>query len=295
MKKIIFCLINFPIILLDSLAGIYSLFLNLIDNRLASKWLDIQSVKIQSKKKYITHQSKTKLISLVLFTPNWICRFRADSFSAKEPETLEWLDDSEDNGVLFDIGANVGLYSLYYAASKKGKVYAFEPSFFNLALLAKNIFENNLQDNIKIISNPLTEENQFADFTLSTIEEGGSLSSFGVDYGHNGKILKKSLSYQTLGFSLDHLLRNKIITDYPNLIKIDVDGIEHLILSGAIETLKHPSCKTILIEINNSFIEQSKVATNILLNCGFKLGKKQSKIIRAGQFSETFNQIWVKA
>ena len=35
---------------------------------------------------------------------------------------------------------------------------------------------------IKIVTNPLTNENQFSDFTLSSIEEGGALSAFGVDY-----------------------------------------------------------------------------------------------------------------
>ena len=70
-----------------------------------------------------------KTVKLKLFTPNWVCRFRANTFSTKEPETLEWLDESESDGVFFDIGANVGLYSLYYGATKKGNVYAFEPHF----------------------------------------------------------------------------------------------------------------------------------------------------------------------
>ncbi len=197
--------------------------------------------------------------------------------------------------MLFDIGANVGLYSLYYAGSNNRKAYAFEPSVFNLALLAKNIFENNLQDKIKIITNTLTQENKIDNFTLSTIEEGGALSAFGVEYEYDGKIIKKQLSYQTLGLSLDFLLRQKIIIDYPSLIKIDVDGIEHLILAGAEETLKNQSCKTVLIEINNSFVEQAQSARKILLDCGFKLKeKRQSEIVGAGKFAETFNQIWVK-
>jgi FkbM family methyltransferase len=247
-------------------------------------------------KKVVTHFSKDKTIRLSIFTPNWICRFRADSFSTKEPETLSWIDDSCDNGIFFDIGANVGLYSLYYAECKKGRVYAFEPSVFNLSLLAKNIFENNLQDAIKIVTNPLTEKNQFANFSLTTTEEGGALSAFGVEYGYDGEKIKKSLSYQTLGLSLDFLLLHNIITDRPNLIKIDVDGIEHLILAGAVETLKHPSCQTVLIEINDLFYEQANNAAKILIDCGYKLKEKRhSNIAGADIFSKTFNQIWIKA
>ena len=195
---------------------------------------------------------------LTFSTPNNLSLWRAQIFSINEPETLEWLDESKSDGVFFDIGANVGLYSLYYAATKKGTVYAFEPSVFNLSLLAKNIYENGLHDQIKIITNPLTQQNQFADFALSTIEEGGAMSAFGVDHDHDGKPINKSLIYQTLGLSLDFLIANNIIAERPSLIKIDVDGIEHLILAGAIETLKHPTCRSVLIETNNTFLEQEK-------------------------------------
>ena len=295
-KPLIKKLILSPLHILNYPASLYIFLLNNIRNGLGSFWLDKQAEKNSSIKKIIIHQNKKSFIKLSLFTPNWICRFRADSFSVKEPETLEWIDDSEDNGVLFDIGANVGLYSLYYALSNKGKVYAFEPSVFNLALLAKNIFENNLQDKIKIVTNPLSQANQFANFTLSNTDEGGALSAFGVEYGHDGEQIKKSLSYSTLGLSLDFLLLNNIISEYPSLIKMDVDGIEHLILAGAIETLKHPSCKTILIEINNSFTEQAESATKILLDCGFNLKEiRQSEFITTDKFAETFNQIWVKS
>jgi FkbM family methyltransferase len=289
MKFLVKNLILLPLAILNFLASIYCFLINNIRNRPGTFWLEKQIQKSQSLKQTITHQSKNKIIKLSLFTPNSICRSRADSFSTKEPETLEWIDDSEDNGVLFDIGANVGLYSLYYACSNKGKVYAFEPSVFNLAILAKNIFENNLQDKIKIITNPLTQENKFANFIFSNIEEGGALSAFGVEYGHDGEIIKKLLTFQTLGLSLDFLLQNKIINDYPNLVKIDVDGIEHLILAGAVQTLKHPSCKTVLIEMNNSIFEQVELATKILLDCGFKLKKKSEFIRKLGN-----SQIWAK-
>ena len=42
----------------------------------------------------------------------------------------------------------------------------------------------------------------------------------------------------------------------PDYIKIDVDGIEHLILEGGKETLKNKKIKSILIEINENFEDQ---------------------------------------
>ena len=59
----------------------------------------------------------------------------------------------------FGIFANIGLYSCYAAKKNKCNVYAFEPSVFNIELLARNIYINNLSDKIRIISLPLTEKN----------------------------------------------------------------------------------------------------------------------------------------
>jgi FkbM family methyltransferase len=285
-----------PLKLLSCIASFYASLLETIKGGLGNYWLECEAEKNSLRKQTITHFQNSKILKLTLFTPNWICRFRANTFSTKEPETLEWLDKSESDGVFFDIGANVGLYSLYYAATKKGKVYAFEPSVFNLSLLAKNIYENRLHDQIKIITNPLTQQNQFADFAFSTIEEGGALSAFGVDHDHDGKPINKNLTYQTLGLSLDFLITNNIITERPSLIKIDVDGIEHLILAGAIETLKHPTCKSVLIETNDTFPEQANSISKILVECGFSLKeKRQSEMVSDGKHSHILNHIWYKS
>ena len=50
----------------------------------------------------------------------------------KEPETLDWIDTMAEGSALVDVGANVGLYSVYAAKARKCQVYAFEPSVFNL-------------------------------------------------------------------------------------------------------------------------------------------------------------------
>jgi len=296
MKIIFKNILFFPFYILNSLAWIYSKLLSVVKPHLGYYWLDSQAEKNRNLAQTVTHTlNDGSELKLFFYTPNWVCRFRAESFSTKEPETLEWIDKYGGNGSLFDIGANVGLYSIYYAATKKSNVYAFEPSVFNLALLTKNIFSNDLQSYIKIISNPLTENNQFAEFILSNTDEGGALSSFGVDFGGDGQPIINSLSYKTLGFSLDFLISNKLITEFPKMIKIDVDGIEHLILAGAKETLKNALCKTVLIEINDKFDTQSNSTFKTLSECGFVLQEKRhSEMFSSGKFSNTFNQIWIK-
>ena len=92
-----------------------------------------------------------------------------------------------------------------------------------------------------------------------------------------------------MGYSLDFLLEHGLLPEIPTMIKIDVDGIEHLILAGAKETLRNPICKTVLVEINDSFSEQAVIASKILSECGFSLKVKDHVS------GKMYNQIWVKS
>ena len=68
---------------------------------------------------------------------------RVDRLLSKEPETIKWLNAFEKQSVFFDIGANIGIYSLYSAIKTGNDVYAFEPHSANY---------KNLLDSISIIS-----------------------------------------------------------------------------------------------------------------------------------------------
>jgi len=230
-----------------------------------------------------------------LYTPNHICHFRRSTFSTKEPEMLEWIEEY-GGGVFYDIGANIGIYSLYYAKTKEGSVYSFEPSVFNLRQLAKNLSLNDMSKRITIISNPLTETTGVASFINGSADEGGAMSAFGVDYGYDGKPINSDIKYSVVGFSLDDLIEKNILRETPSLIKIDVDGIEHLILKGALKTLKSKILKSIFIEVNDDFEEQSHQVKIILEDAGFKLKEKRHSEMLEGstQFGSIYNQIWIK-
>ena len=73
--------------------------------------------------------------------PNRTVSWRVTTFLTKEPETIEWIDTFAPGDVLFDIGANIGCYSIY-AASRSVRVMAFEPESQNYALINQNIFLN---------------------------------------------------------------------------------------------------------------------------------------------------------
>jgi len=215
-------------------------------------------------------------------------RYRHKTFFSKEPETLNWIDGFNPNSIFFDIGANVGLYSIYAALKKDMKVFAFEPSFFNLEFLARNIFRNDLNDKINILPIALNDKNGLNDFHLTSTEWGGALSTFEMNYDDSGNEMHPEFIYKTIGFSLDSIVKILNISQ-PDYIKIDVDGLEHIILSGAKEVLKE--VKEILVEINDNFYTQSENTKIILTDLNFYL---EQKIYTEKVNRPIANQIWKK-
>ena len=222
-------------------------------------------------------------------SPNYLTSWRYKTFITKEPETLKWIDTMDNNSVFWDIGANVGLYSIYAAKNRNSKVISFEPSIFNLEILARNIELNELTNKICIFPIPLSNLSHKSLMFFSTTQWGGALSSFGEDIGPDGKSIKKVFEYNTFGLTIDDIT-NHLKLDLPDYIKIDVDGIEHLILSAGTTALKN--VKEVLIEINDDFTYQSTICNSILLNSGLKLKRKDSADVISNSNNSVYNQIW---
>ena len=89
-------------------------------------------------------------LSFQILSDNWVTKFRARTFNEKEPEMLDWLDENLLEGdVFFDVGANVGIYSIYAALRKPtATIYAFAPEYSNLHQLKMNIINNDLLKNV---------------------------------------------------------------------------------------------------------------------------------------------------
>lgn len=231
-------------------------------------------------------------LELLFSTPNALNQYRADTFSTKEPETLEWIEAIPKKSVVWDIGANVGLYSCYAAKQRNCRVFSFEPSVFNLELLARNIFINELTENITIVPLPLSDKLAFNMLNMTSTEWGGALSSFGQSYGYDGQPMRKIFEIPTIGISMIDAV-NFLNIPQPDFIKMDVDGIEHLILKGGIPVMD--GVKGILIEINDSFSVQANNASKYLRQAGFILTEKRhAEIYDTGVAEHVYNQIWVK-
>ena len=297
MKRFLKTVLFVPVQSLAFMYRAYEALLSTMFNRpFAYQMRGILTSFLDNETRVVRQRSQRDGVELTLHTPNHICAFRQETFSSKEPEMIEWIDKYGDAGVLYDIGANVGLYSLYFAKTQNAHVYSFEPSVFNLKQLAKNISANGLSDSITVVPNPLTAQTGSARFINSDTHEGGALNAFGVNYGHDCTPIHSDVSYNTMGFALDDLLAWGVVAHAPALIKIDVDGIEHLILSGARKTLASDTCRSVYIEVNEDFAEQATQVSQLLQEAGFEFVEKRHADLFEGnqQFGRTFNQIWIK-
>jgi len=225
--------------------------------------------------------------------PNQLNHFRIDTFSTKEPETLEWLDSIPEDSTLWDVGANIGLYSVYAAKARNCRVFAFEPSVFNLELLARNIYLNDLQEKVTIIPVALTDKMGTNKMRLTTTDWGGALSSFGKNISWDGKSHEDRFSFQTFGCSMDQAV-SIFKLPQPDFIKMDVDGIEHFILQGGENVLN--KINSILIEINDDFKEQAVNSRKFLEAAGLSFKEKRHGEIsdKSTIYSMVYNQIWIR-
>lgn len=156
-------------------------------------------------------------------------------------------------------------------------------------MLAKNINLNSLTNNISIVPLPLNNKIGFNRLNMTTMEWGGAISTFGESYGPDGKDLKSIFEYSILGITMNDahkLLKIPI----PHYLKIDVDGIEHLILLGGEEILS--KAKSVLIEVDESFKEQVIQTNQLLLKAGLVLKYKKRSFLFEN--TSVYNQIWVR-
>lgn len=257
--------------------------------------------------KYFIEQDayeKVKLKSnrdLIFFSPNFLVNLLIRDFYSKEPETLEWIDNfsKKEKVIFWDIGSNIGLYSVYAAATIENiEVISFEPSTSNLRILSRNISINKLEKKIKIFQLPLGQnKNQFLEFSERKFNEGESHNTLDKNIDFEGKKLDPKNSYQVLSTNIDQLIDDKIL-NIPKYIKIDVDGIEHMILKGGIKLLKNIQVSEIQIEINENYNEQLNSVMKIMNECMFKFKEKKrndsNKYYLDHKFSKMYNYYFIR-
>ena len=266
------------------LKKVISVFLSWLPSTLLGRFIYQKIINAaMNQKKVVSYRSH----QMTFTVPNGLNQYRISTFATKEPETLEWIEAIPEGSVLWDVGANIGLYTIYAAKARNCRVFAFEPSVFNLELLARNIFLNSQQSQVTIVPIALSDRVGTSTFKMSNTDWGGALSTFGESFDQNGKTINEVFEYSTIGISMNDVVK-LLEVSLPKFIKIDVDGIEHFILRGGADVLQR--VESVLVEINDDFTAQAVQTEQHLKNAGLSLYKKCD----LGGGGNQYNQWWVR-
>lgn len=149
-------------------------------------------------------------------------------FPKKEPGTIRWLDTVAQEGVFFDVGANIGFVAVYLKLRAPTlDVWCFEPTYANFDLLRKNAKINGVNLNALPIALAAAP-------SVAAIEDPEELGGIALSINEDLKA-REANTHPTMVDSLDALIEKGV--PQPDYLKIDVDGIELEILRGAIKTL----------------------------------------------------------
>jgi len=162
--------------------------------------------------------------------------WRAEALLTKEPGTIAWLDTLPVGSVLYDVGANIGVYTLYAArrVGPDGMVYAFEPHVANAVSLLRNVQANGFQDRVRVLTCALHSSSGCRPFYYRSLMAASSGSQLGHqrDEEDTNTFTPKGVELKVY-MSVRQLIV-KCIARVPYAIKIDVDGNELEILRGAL-------------------------------------------------------------
>ena len=188
-----------------------------------------------------------------------------------EPETFEWISSHlNEEEVLWDIGANIGVFSLYAALDGKNKVLSIEPSAESYSTLNANIRLNHLDEYIDALCFAGAKETNLLKLYMKDPGSGASHNSIDSASNQFGDFVVSG-KQSVVAISLDDLDKIDGISS-PNHIKLDVDGKEPDILSGATQVLK--KIDSLLVEIEGKNLKENLESIENLIS---KSGLKEDK------------------
>lgn len=175
---------------------------------------------------------------------------------------------AREKAVFWDIGANIGLYSIAMAKLLKdggGKVIAFEPEPRSALRLKQNLALNQI-DNVFLEPVALGAEGGIATLSVSEAAHAGSHSL----------MAQADVSNQTIAITVT--TGNAMVKEHsipqPTFAKIDVEGFEAEVIKGLIDEIKSPHFEAILCEVHFSILAKTgqhdipRWITSTLAECG---------------------------
>ena len=228
------------------------------------------------------------------YTPTKKTAGRVSKIFRKEPITITWMSNIKENEIVIDIGENVGMYTLMSCIGRGAIVYGFEPEAANYNLLQQNIRLNNASEKIQSYCAGVLDYDGYSFLNIAKdrdVGPGGSCHSVeeqvNFDLSPMNVIFKQGINV----IKLDTFCEKMKIK--PDHIKIDVDGLEHRVINGAIESIKNS--KTVIVELNTNLKQHNDIII-LMKSLNFKLDDNQVKesLRKGGTFLNVGEHLFYK-
>lgn len=167
------------------------------------------------------------------------------------------------DGVLLDIGANMGYYSMLAAkkTNENGKIIAVEPSSRDYKRIVANVKENHFEAKIKTIMAAVGDRLGKKTIQIASEERSG-LNTLGSEFAYKG--IEKIATEEAVVTTIDTIVASENL-DRVDVIKMDIEGSEVRALEGARATIEkfHP---VLLVGVNSDALVKSKRSIRELEN-----------------------------
>ena len=202
---------------------------------------------------------------------NWVILDILRTGNYEPLETKLFLNNVHDRDIVFDIGANIGWYSLSVAKEKKDvSVFSFEPDVEVFQLLKKNVNFNKFNGKIRLNNLAVGEKEEIL---LFESEEFDTLSHV------TNKKTKNTTEVKCI--SLDYFVRKEKLSSV-DAIKCDIEGAEYFALKGAKDTIKKFK-PIVLIEIVESWCNRYNYKPIVIFDFMKDFGYSYYKIKHDGK------------
>lgn len=151
------------------------------------------------------------------------------------------LNRSPANGIAIDIGANVGFFTVALGSIGYSQVHSFEPVPETFSILSKNIEVNGLKEKTVVNCLGVSDDEGYIEFKL--FEKSPAINRLA-----NSNDLKTGKTQKVSVVRLDDYCLSENI-ERIDFLKIDVEGMENLVLKGAQKLLSSQRVSLVLIEI----------------------------------------------
>lgn len=188
--------------------------------------------------------------------------------------------------VFFDVGANIGAYTILASKVCGAKSFSFEPSKITYERLSNNIFLNRLEKLVTIFNLGVSSKSETLNF------------SKGFDTVNHVTSEEMEYTEKINTISLNEVCKaNKVI---PTFMKIDVEGFEQQVIQGSSDFLSDKKLQAIIIELNGSgkrYGYDEDIIHSTLTEAGFQACSYdpfQRKIIPQSYKNNKDNTIYIK-